>query len=128
MAVILHVLDEKRPSQHSSCSGTTELDNLWKLLQDCWKTKPDMRPTANQIVERLKSPLIRATTTQSSLDWDEKLSSKFRRSLQEQPLLLSVTQIERIIFGDGSSSSQTEDDILKRVHWQTEAAEGIPLI
>ncbi|KAJ7113512.1 kinase-like domain-containing protein, partial [Mycena epipterygia] len=98
MTVKLHVLDGKRPSQPSS---------LWELLQDCWQEKADMRPTAVEIVERLSSPLIRATTTQFTTDWDKRSSSKFRRSFQVQPLLPSVTQIERMIFGDGSSSFPT---------------------
>ncbi|KAJ7088699.1 hypothetical protein C8R44DRAFT_443990 [Mycena epipterygia] len=99
MAVMFQVADGKRPSQPSSCSGTTALDNLWKLVEDCWKDKPDSRPTAVQIVERLKSPLIQATTTRPTTDWDEKFSSKFRRSLQVQPLLPSINQIEHMIFG-----------------------------
>ncbi|KAJ7113417.1 hypothetical protein C8R44DRAFT_984704 [Mycena epipterygia] len=99
MTVMFHVLDGKRPSQPSSCSGTAALNGLWELLQDCWKGRPDQRLTAVQIVERLKSPLIQATTTQSTTDWDEKFSSKFRRSLEVRPLLPSVTQIERMIFG-----------------------------
>ncbi|KAJ7113484.1 kinase-like domain-containing protein [Mycena epipterygia] len=101
MAVMFKVVEGRWPSQPSSCSGTVALDSLWGLLQDCWKETPDRRPTAVQIVERLKSPLIQATTTQSTTDWDERFSSKFRRSLQLQPLLPSVTQIERMIFGKG---------------------------
>ncbi|KAJ7113438.1 kinase-like domain-containing protein [Mycena epipterygia] len=107
VAVMFHIFDGKRPSQTNLCSGTTALDSLWELLQDCWNEKPDKRPTAVQIVERLKSPLIRATTTQSTTDWNEQFSSKFRRSLQVQPLLPSVPQIERMIFGDGLSSFPT---------------------
>jgi hypothetical protein len=99
MAVMFQVFDGKRPSQASSCSGTTALDRLWELLQDCWKDKPDQRPTVVQIVERLKSPAIRATTIQSRTDWDEKFSSKFRRSFEVEPLLPPITQIERKIFG-----------------------------
>ncbi|KAJ7113410.1 kinase-like domain-containing protein, partial [Mycena epipterygia] len=49
MTVMFHVLDGKRPSQPSSCSGTPALNSLWDLLQDCWREKPDTRPTAVQI-------------------------------------------------------------------------------
>ncbi|KAJ7113534.1 hypothetical protein C8R44DRAFT_984739 [Mycena epipterygia] len=110
MAVILHVLKGKRLSQPSSSWGISEstLDSLWELLEDCWKEMPDKRPTAAQIVERLKSPLIQATTTQSTTDWNEQFSSKFRRSLQVQPLLPSVPQIERMIFGDESDEACKE--------------------
>ncbi|KAJ7076301.1 kinase-like domain-containing protein [Mycena epipterygia] len=108
VAVMFHIFDGKRPSQTNLCSGTTALDSLWELLQDCWNERPDKRPTAVQIVERLKSPLIRATTTQSTTDWNEQFSSKFRRSLQVQPLLPSVPQIERMIFGDEAAEACKE--------------------
>ncbi|KAJ6551288.1 kinase-like domain-containing protein, partial [Mycena capillaripes] len=49
MAVILQVVEGKRPSRSPSCSGTTELDNLWMLLQNCWESNTEMRPTAPQI-------------------------------------------------------------------------------
>jgi hypothetical protein len=101
-----------------SCSGTTALDSLWELLQNCWEGKAEMRPTAPQIVERLVGSLIRATTTSSVTDWDDNFTSKFRRSVQAQPLLPSVTQIEYMLFGDGefkfSSLSISSDSSIQR--------------
>ncbi|KAJ7489301.1 hypothetical protein FB451DRAFT_686485 [Mycena latifolia] len=107
-AVIFAVLEGKRPSLPILCSGITELDSLWDLLETCWKDKADMRPSATQIVDWLVSPLIRAKTTHSTTDWDETFSSKFRRSVQVQPLLPSVTQIERLLFGDDVVKACTE--------------------
>ncbi|KAJ7040984.1 kinase-like domain-containing protein [Mycena alexandri] len=101
MAVMFKTLHGEHPTRPPSCSGTTQLDTLWKLLQNCWSGKADMRPTAAQIVEQLVAPSIGATTTSSTTDWDEQFTCKFRRSLQDRPLLPSVNQIERIIFGDG---------------------------
>jgi len=69
-------------------------------MQNCWEKKPQMRPSASEIVERLVGPSIAAKTTSSTIDWDDKFTSKFRRSLQAKPLLPSVTQIERTLFGD----------------------------
>ncbi|KAJ7041068.1 hypothetical protein C8F04DRAFT_188278 [Mycena alexandri] len=100
IAAILQVLNGGRPSRLASCMGTPQLDSLWDLLQRCWEDKPEMRPTASQIVEQLVGPLIQATTTSSATDWDEKFTSKFRRSSQARPLLPSVPQIERMLFGD----------------------------
>ncbi|KAJ7719093.1 kinase-like domain-containing protein [Mycena maculata] len=96
-AVMFKVLGGSRPARPDGC-----FDGLWDLLQDCWKENQAERPTSGQIVQRLVGPSILATTTQSTTDWDEEFSSKFRRSLQIQPLLPSVTQIEHMIFGDGS--------------------------
>ncbi|KAJ7174577.1 kinase-like domain-containing protein, partial [Mycena filopes] len=98
MAVMLRVLSGARPSRPASCTGTSELDALWKLLQDCWEAEAAKRPTAPKIVERLVGPSIGATTTSSTTDWDHELTSKFRRSLHAQPLLPSVTQIEDALF------------------------------
>lgn len=101
MAVILQVVEGKRPSRPMSCSGTSEVDSLWELLQNCWDSNAEMRPNAPQIVERLVIPAIGAKTTSSTTDWDDKSTSKFRSVLQTQSLLPTVTQIKRMIFGDG---------------------------
>ncbi|KAJ7677218.1 kinase-like domain-containing protein, partial [Mycena rosella] len=100
-AVMFKVLGGSRPPRPASCSGTTVLDGLWGLILDCWQENADARPTAAHIVERLVGPPVHATTTECSTDWDEKFSSRFRRSLQVQPLASAVIQIGRIIFGDG---------------------------
>ncbi|KAJ6466784.1 kinase-like domain-containing protein [Mycena sanguinolenta] len=100
VAVILRVIQGNRPLRPASCLGTA-LDSLWKLLLDCWEEKASLRPTAIEIVSRLVEPPIGATTTSSATDWDDTFTSKFRRSLQAQPLLPSLDQIELILFGDG---------------------------
>ncbi|KAJ7130862.1 kinase-like domain-containing protein, partial [Mycena filopes] len=107
MAVMFRVLDGARPPRPASCTGTQQLDSLWELLQSCWEAKPEDRPVASQIVQQLQGPLIQATTTSSTTDWDEQFTSKFRRASQPQPLLPSVTQLECMLFGDGRFNSQT---------------------
>ncbi|KAJ7184990.1 kinase-like domain-containing protein, partial [Mycena filopes] len=102
-AVMLRILGGARPSRPASCTGTSKLDTLWKLLQDCWETEAQKRPTAPAIVKRLVGPSIGATTTCSTTDWDHELTSKFRRSVQARPLLPSVSQIEALLFGEGKS-------------------------
>jgi hypothetical protein len=101
IAVMFAVIQGIRPSRPAECSGTPALDNLWELIQECWRKESDARLKADQIVERLVGPLIQATTTRSTSDWDDTFTSKFRRSMQVQCLLPSVAQIERMIFGDG---------------------------
>ncbi|KAJ7852541.1 kinase-like domain-containing protein, partial [Mycena leptocephala] len=100
MTVMVKVLAGRRPLRPMSWSGTMALDNVWGLMEGCWEGKAEMRPTASQIVQCLIGPSIAAKTTSSTTDWDE-FTSKFRRSLQAEPLLPSVTQIERMLFGDG---------------------------
>ncbi|KAF7377557.1 Protein kinase domain-containing protein [Mycena sanguinolenta] len=101
MAVIVKVTGGYRPSRPtSSSSGTSMLDNLWQLLRNCWEGEADKRPTASEAVKRLEGPSIGATPTPFTADWDEKFTSKFRRSVEREPLLPSVAQTERILFGD----------------------------
>ncbi|KAJ7040670.1 kinase-like domain-containing protein, partial [Mycena alexandri] len=100
MVVMFQVLEGGRPSRPASCRGTPQLDSLWELLQSCWEENAQKRPKASQIIDRLVGPSIHATTTSSTTDWDEKFTSRFRRSSQARPLLPSVPQIERMLFGD----------------------------
>ncbi|KAJ7826998.1 kinase-like domain-containing protein [Mycena olivaceomarginata] len=89
--VILKVVEGLRPSRPE----TRPLDDgLWSLLQDCWKKQFCDRPNASQIVERFVGPAIGARPTDAAVDWDETISSKCRRSLQDWPLLPSITTIE----------------------------------
>jgi hypothetical protein len=78
------------------------LENLWDLIQECWRQNPDERPTAVQIIQRLVGPRIQAATNQPTTDWDETLTAKFPGSLQMEPLLPSIAQLARMLFGEGS--------------------------
>jgi serine/threonine protein kinase len=100
MAVMMKVSRGYRPSRPSTCSGTTALDGLWELIQSCWQGEAERRPTVSQIVIQLVGPVILASTTSGATDRNDEFTSKFRRTLQAQPLLPSIDQLERIIFGD----------------------------
>ncbi|KAJ7666759.1 kinase-like domain-containing protein [Mycena polygramma] len=100
MNVMFRVTEGKRPSRPLPDSGTQISDTFWELLQNCWDKDAELRPTAAQIVKRLTGPLIRATTVSSTTDWDDQFTSKFRRSFHSQPILPSVAEVERMIFGD----------------------------
>ncbi|KAJ7621273.1 kinase-like domain-containing protein [Roridomyces roridus] len=103
-AVIFKILDGFKPERLAECQGSPVLDELWQLLQDCWEKNFEERPTATEIVQRLAGPSIQAVTTHSETDWDEKFSSKFRRSLQVDSLVPSTTRMKSILFGDGMFS------------------------
>jgi hypothetical protein len=86
-------------------------------MQKCWEEDAQTRPTASQIVEWLGGPSIRAQTMPLTADWNDEFTSKFRRSQQAEPLLPSVTQIERMLFGDGkfvSSVLSLSDFVIQR--------------
>ncbi|KAJ7185676.1 kinase-like domain-containing protein [Mycena filopes] len=98
VTVILMVPQGLRPTRPDTIRAD---DSLWLLLEKCWEAKPEDRPTVPQIIQHLVGPTIGAKFSQAAIDWDESFSAKFRRSLQEWPLLPSVSAIEREIFGDG---------------------------
>ncbi|KAJ6530685.1 kinase-like domain-containing protein [Mycena capillaripes] len=106
MSVMMAVARGRRPLQPTSCSGTAALDSLWELMENCWQQQVAIRPTASEIVEQLTGPAIGAKSASSTRDWDEEFSSKFRLSVQAEPLLPSMTQIEYILFGNGQVISQ----------------------
>ncbi|KAJ6587863.1 kinase-like domain-containing protein [Mycena capillaripes] len=90
-AIVYKVTVERaRPSKLEVISS-----GLWILLEDCWHRKTDQRPTMTATLQRLTRQPIRAKVKQSLPDWDETYSAKFRRSLQEWPLLPSIPDIQR---------------------------------
>jgi hypothetical protein len=100
LAVMFRVTMGGRPSRPMSCSATA-LNGLWELMQQCWEQDAKAPPKAAEIVAQLVGPSIRTQATPSAADWDDTLTSKFCRSLQANPLLPTVTQIECMLFGDG---------------------------
>ncbi|KAF7377564.1 Protein kinase domain-containing protein [Mycena sanguinolenta] len=100
MAVMMKVAGGYRPPRPTSSPCTVMLDNLWELMKMCWEGQSIKRPTAYEVARRLEGPSIRAKPTPFTADWDEKFTSKFRRSVQGDPLLPSVTQIECMLFGE----------------------------
>ncbi|KAJ7810758.1 kinase-like domain-containing protein [Mycena olivaceomarginata] len=98
MAVMIKVSRGCRPSRPPACSGTTALDSLWDLVQTCWEGETTRRRTMSQVVVQLIGPLIGASNKSDPTDRNHEFTSKFRRSLQAQPLLPSVAQLEHIIF------------------------------
>ncbi|KAJ7607029.1 kinase-like domain-containing protein [Mycena polygramma] len=97
-AVINAVLGGCQPSRPESCSGSPLLNALWDILQSCWDQEPAKRPTATEVVRRLMGPDIQAKTMQSTTDWDDTFTSRFRRHFLDEWYLPSVAELERI-FG-----------------------------
>ncbi|KAJ6495966.1 kinase-like domain-containing protein [Mycena vulgaris] len=95
-AVGMRVIGGQRPSK----PGVASPAGLWTLLENCWAQISDQRPTMTAILERLVGLSIGAKTTHSEADWDETYSSRFRRSVQQWPLLPSVSEVEHRIFKD----------------------------
>ncbi|KAJ7803999.1 kinase-like domain-containing protein [Mycena olivaceomarginata] len=127
-AVIMAVLEGRRPSRVPSCSGTPSLDALWNLLQNCWEEKPENRPTASQIVGCLIGADIQAIKKPSITDWDDIYTSKFRRNFLGKQPLPSAIKFEQMLFGEGHSEDLPDDSesivdfLLEDVSWSRNAA------
>ncbi|KAF8186919.1 kinase-like domain-containing protein [Mycena galopus ATCC 62051] len=102
VTVGIKVLEGFRPSRPEPMLIS---DTLWSLIQNCWEAKSCDRPSVSAIVQQLVDPAIGAKTVESAPDWDETFSSRSRRSLQNRPLLPSITAIQRRIFGRGALSA-----------------------
>ncbi|KAF7367942.1 Protein kinase domain-containing protein [Mycena sanguinolenta] len=105
-AVINEVLSGSRPSVTADCTNSPKQKRIWNLIQDCWRGKSEMRPTAAEIVQQLR-PHIQVISPQSTGDWDETFTSRFRRSLQPQHPLPTIAEIQRMIFEDGERVGST---------------------
>lgn len=59
-------------------------DAMWMLMQRCWNTSPDTRPSANEIVEILSIRL--ASLAVEASDWDSTILTQLRPTLPTVPL------------------------------------------
>ncbi|KAK6966797.1 kinase domain-containing protein [Favolaschia claudopus] len=108
--IMFRVFKGKRPERLPSCMGTPALDSFWELLEICWAGEKEKRPNPDNIIKRLIQAPIRAAMTPIQSDWDDKFTAKFRRSINMQPLLPSVHEIECMIFGEECTECFPEKD------------------
>ncbi|KAJ7698157.1 kinase-like domain-containing protein [Mycena metata] len=85
-AVVWHVHSGNIPRKLPSIP-----DNLWPLMEECWRPEPGKRPLVKDIVARLSAPSIGAVPTNTASDWEPLYTSRFRSSLQEH-MLFHFTQ------------------------------------
>lgn len=52
--IVFQVLGDKRPPRPDSTAAGDLDDNMWNLIQGCWKTEPKDRPEMTTIYESLK--------------------------------------------------------------------------
>jgi hypothetical protein len=94
-----------RPSRptHSLCQSRGLTDGMWKLIEDCWADHPQKRPSAAEVVPRIR------TLCDPQVDgrpWDTfplLLSPQLLRSKSEHPL--AALWDMAITFSDGVPST-----------------------
>jgi len=52
--VILKVLRGKRPERPQGAEGEWVTDDVWGILERCWKPEPGDRPSVRRVLRRLK--------------------------------------------------------------------------
>ncbi|KAK7031183.1 hypothetical protein VNI00_013599 [Paramarasmius palmivorus] len=72
-AIVLAVLRGERPSKPENDRIP---DDLWSLVSSCWESDPNLRPTAEDILQRL--PPAESLPAE---DWDDKLFIELRRNI-----------------------------------------------
>ena len=79
-SVILLVMQGNRPSRPSKFGneGRPVDDDLWALLEDCWKQAPNDRPEVGMIVQRIQSWPPKG-------NWDEVFMREIRSDIKENP-------------------------------------------
>ncbi|KAJ7815920.1 kinase-like domain-containing protein [Mycena leptocephala] len=87
-AVMFKVIEGQRPRRSLSIPN-----DVWDLMEECWKEDPAARPSAKRIVSRLRDHPICAIPTDAASDWDPCYTSKFRSSLEEHTLFPSTGMI-----------------------------------
>jgi hypothetical protein len=81
--IVWHILSNNIPQKSTSIS-----DDVWALMEECWHTDPEKRPSAKDIVFRLSDRPIDAVPTTAAADWEPSDTAKFRSSLQDHTLFL----------------------------------------
>lgn len=61
-------------------------DNMWDLIRYCWAAHPEDRPSANEIVERLRSRSDLENVQRPSSGFDQTFVSRLRQTLAENVL------------------------------------------
>jgi hypothetical protein len=86
-AITLKIIQGVRPSRPShNISVTHGLDDeMWYLIEDCWKTQPMERPGASEVVRRLLCRPNVDICQRWPCDWDESFIFRLRSSMKEQP-------------------------------------------
>ena len=85
------VIEGGRPTRPPS---SQLVDAFWALMEHCWSTDPDDRPSAESAVFRLKeiSELNRSDVAAS--DWDDSFSRTLRSSLRDEFLIRSLQELK----------------------------------
>lgn len=98
-----HVMNKVRSNQRPKqipdarrAIGPVIPDDVWKIIQDCWQNRPDKRPTATEVVGRLRVLY----------------GARIHQTYHDDQGLISSTQIFKEAFHPFSSLFSDVDEML----------------
>ena len=60
--VVFQILKGVRPTKPSNATELGLSDGVWKLLEDCWQTDRQLRPSVKDVLDRVKSTALTCGT------------------------------------------------------------------
>jgi len=89
--VVSKVLEGERPTKPANALELGLSDEVWKLLEDCWQTQRELRPSVKDVLDRVKGAasvcgtLPPVESVPERYEDPESDFSKFGRSLSHSP-------------------------------------------
>ena len=85
MVILMKVLNGERPPRTASFT-----DSLWKMLQRCWKARPDARPTIEDVLQCLEQEEALPPGPDVEMGGLAAASCKFPHFIPPQSLMVSA--------------------------------------
>ncbi|ESK86444.1 WD40 repeat-like protein [Moniliophthora roreri MCA 2997] len=82
-AVVLAVLQRRRPSKPQNAAEMLP-DELWSLMNQCWETRPESRPGAEDILRSLINLIPAGFSITPAEDWDHRVFTELQNSIDRQ--------------------------------------------
>ncbi|THU85509.1 kinase-like protein [Dendrothele bispora CBS 962.96] len=104
ISVVIHLNEGRRPSRPANSRLN---DNMWGIMQECWRQEPDSRPPTNTLSGRIVSAANRKTINLGS-NWDDSLPSLLRRNIRYPEICPSGSLVDAFLFGPRYQSTNPE--------------------
>ena len=109
LAVSLRVLGEKRPDRPHGTKGLWVTDDVWRVLEHCWKARPGDRPSVATVQQYLKewtppSPQVLGLAGPSSRSSEPSAGGSVGEGQTPSPLRVTLSWSLRALLAQGDPS------------------------
>lgn len=93
----------KRPSRPAPSGpswikwGLTK--DIWLLMEECWKSNPAERPSAQEVIDRLSLSVPAGTDRRPQNNWGDSTFSQLRIAVGDSIQYPSVYDLEAMLWG-----------------------------